>query len=497
MSSQLVAAQFTRSIRDKPILVDSNQYEYKLKRGPVNGRNSWECRKKDAEHCKAVATTILLDGVEYIEKLKGEHVHSSQILHKRIEKVQRAAIENAAKNPTLPCRAVLADLSNTLQTDSLAAAASMDKLSTLKQRIYRARKANLDEDKLPTSAEELLNLPEKYTKLDSGENFLISAVKLSEADDVAMIFQSGFGKHILETSDEWFMDGTFATVPEQFGQLYIVMGLQHDKLFPGAYLLLPNKQSKTYAHAIDVIKDHIENSPKSINIDFEQAVVRTLARKYPGSDIFGCNFHWKKRIFDNVKAKNCLHLFNTSEQFQIGLDLVYVLCYVPPGDVVQAFETVVLPFFHEHFYKATDSDDEEDWSQEIDNFLCYMERTYIGKINSVNNIRSKPYFAISMWNLYDRIVGDKQCTNNGVKSWNARWTNTLGTNHNLYRVVSAFKKEDSLARQKFHEVVSGRSTEPNPSRKDRKTCRMKQLKDALLKFDKENLKTFMFGIIEN
>ena len=34
-------------------------------------------------------------------------------------------------------------------------------------------------------------------------------------------------------------------------------------------------------------------------------------------------------------------------------------------------------------------------------------------------------------------------------------------------------------------------------RRTQSTCRMKQLKDALLKFDKENLKTFMFGIIEN
>ena len=62
--------------------------------------------------------------------------------------MQKFAIENAAKNPTLPCRSVLANLANTLQTDSPAAASSMDKLATLKQRIYRARKSNLNEDKL-------------------------------------------------------------------------------------------------------------------------------------------------------------------------------------------------------------------------------------------------------------------------------------------------------------------------------------------------------------
>ena len=494
---QLTTATFIQSSRKKNILVDENQFEYKKKRGPINNRTSWECRQKDLKSCKAKATTILRDGIEYIEKTKGDHTHNSNILHRRVEVLQKNAVENASKNPTIPCRAILADLTNTLQTDSLEAATSMDKLSTLKQRIYRARKSALHEDKLPSSADELLNLPEKYTKLDSGENFLVSAASLSEVDDVALIFMTDFGKRILNSSDDWFMDGTFATVPEQFGQLYIIMGSQREKLFPAAYMLLPNKQSLTYGHALDVIKDQVGKSPKNINIDFEQAVVRAVTRKFPQTEIFGCNFHWKKRIFDNVKAKNCLQLFNSNEQFQVGLDLVYVLCYVPPQDVVHAYETIVVPYFEEHF-PAPDADaaeDVEDWSQEVASFLSYLERTYIGKLNR-NSIRSSPYFSISMWNLYDRLMADKPCTNNSVESWNARWTSTLGTNHNVFRVITAFKNEDSLARQKFHELMSGRTAEANPNRKDRISARINQLKHAMQSYDRDNIKDYMFGLRE-
>ena len=46
---------------------------------------------------------------------------------------------NAANNPTLPTRTVLAELSNELQTDGSAAAAGMSRLKTLKMQIYRAR----------------------------------------------------------------------------------------------------------------------------------------------------------------------------------------------------------------------------------------------------------------------------------------------------------------------------------------------------------------------
>ena len=279
------------------------------------------------------------------------------------------------------------------------------------------------------------------------------------------------------------MDGTFATVPEQFCQLYIIMGSQRGKLFPASFMLLPNKQGATYGHALDVIKEQVANTPKNVNIDFEQAAVCAVTRKFPQAEIFGCNFHYKQQVFENVRAKKCLPLFNSNENFQVGLDLIYVLCYVPPQDVVHAFDTVISPYFEKHF-EAHDVDDDEsvEDSQAVASFLCYYERTYKGKPTRTG--RSNPYFAISMWNLYDCIIAEKLCTNNGVESWNARWTSTLGTNHNIFRVISAFKNEDSLARQKFHELLSGQDAEANPSRKDRRTCRLNQIKQALLEYSK-------------
>ena len=258
----LTAARFVQSSRKNNILVDENNFHYKKKRGPINNRTSWECRQKDLKLCKARATTVLQDGQEFIEKIKGEHIHSSDLLKKRVDEIQNAVIENAVENPTIPCRAVLADLTNTLHADSLEAATSMNKLATLKMKIYRARKSALKEDKLPSTADDLMNLPDDYTKLDSGENFLVSAANLSEEDDVALIFMSDFGKRILESSEDWFMDGTFATVPEQFCQLYVIMGSQRGKLFPASFMLLPNKQGATYGHALDVIKEQVATLQK-------------------------------------------------------------------------------------------------------------------------------------------------------------------------------------------------------------------------------------------
>ena len=75
------------------------------------------------------------------------------ILKNRVDNIQADFVKNASQNPTIPCRTVLADSANVLQSDSLTAATSMANMNTLKQRIYRARRKEQGEEKIPTSVE--------------------------------------------------------------------------------------------------------------------------------------------------------------------------------------------------------------------------------------------------------------------------------------------------------------------------------------------------------
>ena len=267
------------------------------------------------------------------------------------------------------------------------------------------------DDKLPTCADEIINMSDKYRNLDSGERFLLSAEKLTGDEDVALVFMSSFGKRVLETSSVWSTDGTFKTVPDQFAQLYVVHGnSKANKSLPCAYFLLPDKKASTYERTMDIVLNEVTQAPSVINIDFEQAVIKSIKSKMPPAvTILGCNFHWKKNIFSHVGFKGCLPFFYEDEQFQIGLDLIFTLCMVPPTDVVFAWESVVKPHFDEHF----------DESLEVDEFLDYFERTYIGKPGARG--RKNPMFPISMWNIVERTLSDQASTNNAVESWNARW----------------------------------------------------------------------------
>ena len=328
---------------------------------------------------------------------------------------------------------------------------------------------------------------DQYKHLDSGELFLVRAERVpADSDNVVLIFMSDFGRNILKNSETWSSDGTFSTVPRDFSQIYVVFGSSHDKLFPCAYMLLPNKSASVYEYALETLKLELQYTPRTINMDFEQAVIKAVKSKMPTTEVGGCNFHWKKNIFSNVGDKGCLSLFNENEFFQVLLDLIYTLCMVPPDDVVYAFESVIEPYHEDNLA------DHEDYEYVL-NFISYVENTYIGKLNRRGE-RRPPLFPIPIWNIYQSILAQNNTTNNGVESWNGRWNNTIGTNHNLWRIINGFKKEDSLARTKLQEVVAGRYTDPNPSRSGRRSLRQEGLQISLQNYTRATCKEFMFGL---
>ena len=54
-----------------------------------------------------------------------------------------------------------------------------------------------------------------------------------------------------------------------------------DKIYPCAYTLLPNKKSDTYDQALFKLKQLLDYSPKTIHIDFEQAVIKAIKNIFP------------------------------------------------------------------------------------------------------------------------------------------------------------------------------------------------------------------------
>ena len=168
-------ANFILSSRKKKILLDRQNFGYQFKCESETGARYWVCRLRDLLGCTATASTIERNDATFTKNVNNTHNHSSKLVEKRVKMAEQEAVENAVRNPTLTCKAVMAELAYTLQTDSMAAASSMSRMSTIKQRIYKGRYIMhcTVEAKLPTSANYILNMNDQYRHLDSWELFLV------------------------------------------------------------------------------------------------------------------------------------------------------------------------------------------------------------------------------------------------------------------------------------------------------------------------------------
>ena len=92
-----------------------------------------------------------------------------------------------------------------------------------------------------------------------------------------LIFGSQKGIDFLSTSEHWFMDGTFITLPPQFMQLYTIHGIKNGRNVIGLYSMLMNKRQDTYEELLS----HVSNFTTSINIDFERAAVNACRVVFP------------------------------------------------------------------------------------------------------------------------------------------------------------------------------------------------------------------------
>jgi hypothetical protein len=51
-------------------------------------------------------------------------------------------------------------------------------------------------------------------------------------------------------------------------------------------------------------------------------------------------------------------------------------------------------------------------AEEIEDFVAYFQRAWIGMIAGHNKARRPPMFSVSTWNKYDDILAERQITNN-------------------------------------------------------------------------------------
>jgi hypothetical protein len=210
----------------------------------------------------------------------------------------------------------------------------------------------------------------------------------------------------------------------------------------------------------------------------------------------GCNFHQKQALRRKLQEKGLVVLINRSSKFEYLVKMVYGLAYVPPIRVGEFFITVIQDYVNEN----KDDQDFQEFEEEIEDFLSYYERTWIGALSGNRaGGRKAPRYAIETWNKYEDILEERPITNNSCEGFNSSWTGSMNKRDSLFVVLEGFLNKESWSQQILREdsmAVGGNKMEGNTSRALASVQRRLDLQALVQDFDTMMPRTYLDSIVK-
>lgn len=115
----------------------------------------------------------------------------------------------------------------------------------------------------------------------------------------------------LAASKTWMLDGTFATAPQGFRQIYSILASvgtgDSMRFLPLVFFFLPSKSEDTYMQAFQLLIkaaeeiDH-ELDPDVTLTDFEKAAIKAINNLFPDSRVQGCFFHLIQNFYKRIQS---------------------------------------------------------------------------------------------------------------------------------------------------------------------------------------------------
>lgn len=240
----------------KDWLQDDQHFTYKLKTSR-NGISYYQCTEKTRFElvCRATAT-LNTTATEYFIKYHGTHTHPANAHEVNAIQAERLVVDQVASNwstQEVRPRNVLLEVHRKLDTPSQAPAQTyVSSKESLKQRTKRMKKklAGLAVSKIPVTWEELeeIGIPDELWRCADGSQFIRYYGPVSPNSPHKLIICCGeTGLRLLRTATRLQVDGTFATVPPPFAQIFVIHAeVSSSACVAVAYALLPDKKATTY-----------------------------------------------------------------------------------------------------------------------------------------------------------------------------------------------------------------------------------------------------------
>ena len=443
-----------------------NGYLYVKNKELPSGNTFYECERRRRNNCKA---KITLRGDQIIRETH-EHTHAPDIIRQDLlslrEEMKEQAIKTQQSSQQILCQM--------LQNVSEGVSSQLPSMSTIRRSIRRYKQAVHAPHPIPRNLCEMA-IPDEYKRTCNEDNFLL--YDSGPGENRILLFSTEKNMQLLQSSSEWFCDGTFKVVPELFYQLYSIHCLVSKRTMPCVFALLPNKRQSTYEELFNQLRAvNARLNPSAIMIDYEKAAMNAISNVFPNANIKGCFFHLSQAIYRKVQTEGLQSRYQSDAEFAISIRMIPALAFVPSDSVVQAFEHL-----------------QESMCEEADGVINYFEDTFIGRRRRRN--RGNPLFPICMWNMHDRVCDDLPRTINSLEGWHNHLQANITSSHpNIWRFLQVLKTEQALNDTIINQMLAGQ--EP-PSKRKKYQDATKRIANIVQDYENREIVDFLRGIAHN
>ena len=368
--------------------------QFKFKEGK---KSFYECGMKKEKGCPVKVS--LHNEQDLILEKRGDHNHDNELLKEEVRSQVLKKLETVADQPYTSPRSVFQDITKSVLNcqQTKEGLAYLPKPKTFAKSLQRKRRTILDCPALPTCFEDF-SVPEKFKETTDGKQFLILETQLECKDGKVVGFASPTMLNELNQSDEWFVDGTWDIVRDTFFlQAWVIVArTRHGVSLPCCYFLLPDKKPASYQLALNALKSHGVEGPRTVHLDFEKAEFKAFNEEYPNTEIVTCLVHWDRAIRRKQTDLKLIPFINRDITIQQFFKKVKALCYVPVEDVPTVWSALL-----EDAPVLDDEDEETEdmanlFNQAMQSFQIYFEGTWIG--TKKGKKKAKAIFNPEMWN---------------------------------------------------------------------------------------------------
>ena len=266
------------------------------------------------------------------------------------------------------------------------------------------------------------------------------------------------------------------------------------KFVPTAYALLPRKTGAIYDKVVHALVDYVGdvNHVEKFTCDFERGMHNAVEKHLPNAVVSVCYFHFSQAIFCKIGEHGCTPVYNNVAEFRELVSHIYGLAFVSRDNIVEVWNTFIVPEAKskakEHW--TDENDPSNGYSGEVENFLKYVEKTWVGE--QLRRGQRAPFYSHEIWNKWDSVTAeDTDLTNNGNEAYNSSWAPGVPKSASVWTVMDCFKKEESLARVTYREAVRGVKQAHNHSRDQKQMNKIRELSAVCKSFGTMTTKMYL------